>query len=261
MKKPGKVDYRIDMNGKVKTFHANLLKLYFDRDDCGVDAGILGIANVAMVDVQEDDVIDDSCLLNSSFQAQKEKPSDGVVSNDVTVNECKQIKTLIAEYSDVLSDMPGCTTFDEHRIKLTGDQPVRSKPYSLPFTSCETACEEVRNMITSGVIEQSNSPYCSIVIVKKNDGSNRFCIDFRAIDKITVFDAETIPNADDVFVQLAGCKYVSKFDLCKGYWQLPLEKAAREITAFQTPLNLYQFMVMPFGLVYASASFTRLMRK
>lgn len=216
VEKLGKVDYRIYMNGKVKTFHANMLKLYFDRDDCGFDAGILGIASVAMVDVQEDDAVDDSCLLDSSFQTQKEKPSDAVVSDDLTVDECKQIKTLIAEHSDVLSDMPGCTTLDEHRIKMTGDQPVRSKPYCLPFTSRETVCEEVRNMITSGVIKQSNSSYCSpIVITKKKDGSNKYCIDFRAISKITLFDTKTIPNADDIFVQLAGCKYVSKFDLCK----------------------------------------------
>lgn len=79
-------------------------------------------------------------------------------------------------------------------------------------------------MITSGVIEQSNSPYCSpIVIEKKKDGSIGFCIDFRTINKITVFDAETIPNADDVFVQLSGCKYVSKFDLCKGYCSFRLK--------------------------------------
>jgi hypothetical protein len=54
---------------------------------------------------------------------------------------------------------------------------------------------------------------------------------------------------------------VSKFDLSKGYWQLPLDKLSREITAFQTPLGLYNFSVMPFGLVNASASFSRLMRK
>lgn len=68
-----------------------------------------------------DDAVDDSCLLDQSFQIQKEKPSDVVVSDDLTVDECKKIKTLISEYSDVFLDMPGCTTLDEHRIKLTSD--------------------------------------------------------------------------------------------------------------------------------------------
>lgn len=75
-----------------------------------------------------------------------------------------------------------------------------------------------------------------------------------------MFDEETIPCAHDTFVQLAG-KYVSKFDFCKGYWKLPLEETSKCLTAFQTPLGLYQFKVMPFGLVNASASFSRLMRK
>lgn len=154
------------------------------------------------------------------------------------------------------------TTLGVHDIKLTTNEPVRTKPYPLPFVSRDTVCEEVRKMIEAGVIEPSSSPYCSpIVIVKKKDGTNRFCIDFRAINKITVFDAETIPNADDIFVQLSGCRYVSKFDLSKGYWQLPLGQSSKEITAFQTPMGLYQFSVMPFGLVNASASFSRLMRK
>ena len=110
-------------------------------------------------------------------------------------------------------------------------------------------------MVEADVIEPSMSPYSSpIVIVIKKDGSNRFCIDFRAINKVTVFYAETIPNAHDIYVQLSGCKYVSKFDLSKGYWQLPLDDAAKEITAFQTPLGLFQFRVMPFGLINASAA-------
>lgn len=117
-------------------------------------------------------------------------------------------------------------------------------------------------MIEAGVIKPSSSPYCSpIVIVKKKDRTNRFCIDFRAINKILVFDAETIPNADDIFVQLSAGRYVSKFDLSKGYWQLPLGQSSKEITAFQTPMGLYQFSVMPFGLVNVYASFSRLMRK
>lgn len=117
-------------------------------------------------------------------------------------------------------------------------------------------------MQETGPIEPSTSPYSSpIVIIKKKDGSNRFCVDLRAINSIKVFDAEMISCADDIFVQLAGSKYVSKFDLCKGYWQLPLEETSKCITVFRTPLGLYQFKVMPFGLVNASASFSRLMRK
>lgn len=95
-------------------------------------------------------------------------------------------------------------------------------------------------MLKAGVIEPSDSQYSStIVIVKKKDGTNRFCIDFRSINETIVFDAETIPNADGIFVKLAGCKYVSKFEISKGYWQLRFDDSSKQITVFQTPLGLY----------------------
>lgn len=116
-------------------------------------------------------------------------------------------------------------------------------------------------MLDLGVIVPSDSEYCSnIVIVKKPDRSNRFCIDFRAINRYTVFDCEPIPNMDDIFAKLSKCRYIFKFPH-KGYWQLPLTECAKPITAFQTPLGLFQFRNMPFGLVCASASFSIIMRR
>lgn len=257
VEKVGKVDYTIDMCGKLKTFHANMLKLYVERES---DIDILGIAGVAVVDIEDEDDGNET-LVDSPREARKEGSIDVTVSAELTDDQCNDVHVLLDEFSDVLSDLPGLTTLGVHQIKLTSDKPIRSKPYPLPFTSRDTVCEEVRKMLEAGVIEPSDSPYSSpIVIVKKKDGTNRFCIDFRAINKIIVFDAETIPNADDIFVKLAGCKYVSKFDLSKGYWQLPLDDSSKQITAFQTPLGLYQFTVMPFGLVNASASYSRLMR-
>lgn len=260
VQKVGSVDYKIDVDGKLKTFHANMLKRYVDRqDDDNISRDIVG---VAVIDVENDSSTDDSDLNDSPSQLNPEGPENVNISDELGERETHDIKTLLCKYSDVLTDAPGLTTLAKHEIRLTSEKPVRTKPYPLPFTSRETVCEEVRRMLETGIIEPSTSPYTSpIVIVKKKDGSNRFCIDFRAINRITVFDAETIPCADDIFVQLAGSKYVSKFDLCKGYWQLPLEETSKCITAFQTQLGLFQFKVMPFGLVNASDSFSRLMRK
>lgn len=201
-------------------------------------------------------------MVDSPREARKEGPIDVTVSAESTDDQCNDVHFSLDEISDVLSDLPGKKTLGVHQIKLTSDKPIRSKPYPLPFTSRDTVCEEVRKMLEAGIIEPSDSPYSSpIVIEKKKDDTNRFCLDFRAINKITVFDAEIIPNADDIFVKLAGCKYVSKFNLAKGYWQLSLDDSSKKITAFQTPLGLYQFTVMPFGLVNASASCSRLMQK
>nr|KAG5685223.1 hypothetical protein BaRGS_030461 [Batillaria attramentaria] len=82
--------------------------------------------------------------------------------------------------------------------------------------------KEVKTMLELGVIEPSKSNYCSpVVLVSKKDGSVRFCIDFRALNKVTLFDAEPIPDTEELFCRLNGAHYFTKIDLAKGYWQIP----------------------------------------
>ena len=117
-------------------------------------------------------------------------------------------------------------------------------------------------MLELGVIDRSSSPYASpIVLVRKPDGTNRFCIDYRRINNITVFDPEPIPNADHLMARLGKGKFFSKIDLFKGYWQIPIAKVDQHKTAFVTAVGLYHFKVLPFGMVNAPAVFSRMMRK
>ena len=88
----------------------------------------------------------------------------------------------------------------------------------------------------------------------------RFCIDFRNLNKITVYDAEPIPNPEEIFSKLATSNYFTKIDLSKGYWQIRLTEDSKEKTAFSTPYGLFQFRKLPFGLVTAPANFSRMMR-
>ena len=112
------------------------------------------------------------------------------------------------------------------------------------------------------IIEKSESPYASpIVLVKKPDGTVRFCVDFRKLNRVTVFDPEPIPNPDELMTKLSRAKYFSKVDLSKGYWQIPVLESDRPKTAFITSHGLYQFKVLPFGMVNAPAIFSRMMRK
>ena len=93
------------------------------------------------------------------------------------------------------------------------------------------------------------------MLVPNKDGSVRFCIDFRKLNKVTEFNAESMPNMEEVINRMSGHRFYSQMDLCKGYWQLGLSKRSRPYTAIETPKGLFQFKTMPFGLVNAGASF------
>jgi transposase InsO family protein len=121
--------------------------------------------------------------------------------------------------------------------------------------------EEVDKMLAEGVIEPSNSPWSSpIVLAKKKDGKHRFCIDFRKVNEVTRKDAYPLPFINVILDKLRRARYISTIDLKSGHWQVPLTPSSKPITAFTVPSRgLYQFRVMPFGLHSAPATFQRLM--
>ncbi|XP_068227703.1 uncharacterized protein [Palaemon carinicauda] len=108
---------------------------------------------------------------------------------------------------------------------------------------------------------ESASPYASpVVMVKKSDGSNRVCIDFRKLNRITIFDPEPMVTADDVFARLSESKFFTKIDFTKGYWQIKVRSEDVPKTAFVTPDGQYEFLKMPFGMVNAGATYVKCMR-
>ena len=120
--------------------------------------------------------------------------------------------------------------------------------------------EEVEKMMEAGVIEESNSPWASpVVLVKKKDGSTRFCVDYRRLNMATVKDAYPLPRVEDCLDTMAGASWFSSLDLASGYWQLDIAPEHRAKTAFSTHRGLFQFRRMPFGLCNAPGTFERVM--
>ena len=157
--------------------------------------------------------------------------------------------------------MPGETDVIQHRVKLTDDTPICCKPYPLLYAMREELRNEVDSMLEMGVVRPSTSPDALPIVNKKKDGSNRVCVDFRKLNKITEVDSEPMTMAEDMFRRLGGKKYLSKIDLTKGYLQIPVAPEDVYKTAFVTLDGQYEFLRMPFGMVNSGATLVRGLKK
>ena len=181
----------------------------------------------------------------------------------LTRTEASKLHGLLREYAHIISTSDGDigrTSVVRHSINTGDALPVRLPARRLPFHQREKVRQLVDNMLSRGVIEPATGPWSSpIVLVPKKDGSTRFCVDFRHLNNLTRKDAHPLPRIDDTLDTLSGARWFSTLDLASGYWQVELNPADREKTAFVTPFGLHQFCVMPFGLCNAPSTFQRLM--
>ena len=151
---------------------------------------------------------------------------------ELTEEQRGEVMKVLEECQDVFTDVPGLTNLGEHSITLTTEEPIHSRPYSLPHSMQKEVEKELDDMLKLGIIEPSTSSYSSpIVVVRKPDGSNRFCVDFRTLNKVTVFDSEPMPQPEQIFAKLKKDQYFSTFDFSKGYWQVPMTEEDKAFTA------------------------------
>jgi hypothetical protein len=185
-------------------------------------------------------------------------------STKLTESEKTKFTELLIKYQDAFSKSAtdiGFTDLVQHKINTGTALPIRQHIRRLPFGKRETEKEEVNKMLTMGVIEPSSSPWSSpVVLVKKKDGSTRFCVDYRKLNDVTVKDAYPLPLISDCLDALTGSKCFSSMDLNSGFWQVSINPLDKEKTAFSTSLGLYQFTVTPFGLSGSPSTFQRLLQ-
>ncbi|KAI9549855.1 pol polyprotein [Daphnia sinensis] len=188
---------------------------------------------------------------------------ENAINKELPEEDRQAIKDLLFKHRSCFAandhDL-GSSNLVQHGIDIGNHQPVHQAPYPSAWKQREHIEPQVKRMEDAGIIERSQSPFAApVVLVRKSDGTWRFCIDYRRLNAITVKDVYPLPRIEDALSRLEGSKYFSLMDLQSGYWQVQMKPEDREKTAFITADGLYHFKVMPFGLTNAPSTFQRMM--
>ena len=167
-------------------------------------------------------IVDEGELLELGGHGRKETSRDVKLGFGLTKSQEENVWQVLGASNSVFTDVPGKSNVIQHQITLTDSTSIPSKPNPLPYAIRENLTTEIQEMIDLGIIRASTSSYASpIVIVKKKDGSNRICVDYHKLNKVTVADLEPIKTPEDLFKRLGKGSYFCKIDLSEGYWQIP----------------------------------------
>ena len=196
---------------KSKTFHANTVRKYVSREKNG-DKRMKDdvVEGLQLVSEDQDSQLGSEDAMFCPLEA-TESWTDVSIGPQLTDVQQLETRHLLEEYGDVFSDLPGHTDITECTIELVDDTPIRCKNYPVPFAMEQVMKEEVIKMDRMGITEPSTSDYASpSVIVRKQDGSHRYCIDFRRINMVSLTDAEPMPNQEMVIGKLGASGYFTK---------------------------------------------------
>lgn len=145
----------------------------------------------------------------------------------------------------------------DHSIDLiAGSKPPAKRAYGMSREQALVVKEYIDEMLGKGFIRPSTSPYAApVLIVKKPDGGIRICVDYRALNALTIRNRNAPPLIKDTLARLCAAKIYSKFDIIAAFNEIRIKKGHEEKTAFLTRYGLYEYVVMPFGLCNAPATF------
>jgi RNase H-like domain found in reverse transcriptase/Reverse transcriptase (RNA-dependent DNA polymerase)/Integrase zinc binding domain/Integrase core domain/SCAN domain len=261
VEKLGPVDYVISTPERRKTrriCHVNLLRPYRQRD-LTTYPDLPGFAATVNVVYDENDVTLPS--INGNITKLSSKNLE-----QLTPQQQSELVSIFSEFDGVFSDKPGRTTLCEHHIELMpGAKPVFCRPYRMSPDKAKILKDEVTSLLEQGIVEEApsngNTWASPVLLVAKADGSWRLCTDMRIVNSRTEVDPFPLPRIEELIDRVGSAKYLTKLDMVRGYWQVPLDNASIPISGFVTPFGHFRWRYMHFGCRNAPATFSRLVLK
>jgi hypothetical protein len=220
--------------------------------------------------------LDDEDVFGSEITNRKDERDDAKEQTDeefintldigddkIPAEEKAKLKRILSKYCNTFSRGAtdyGRTGVIKHNIEIVGDKPKRQGPRPLTPPMRKELKKNIDEMLEAGIIRPSTSEYASpVVLVRKKDGSIRFCVDFRLLNKVTRPISYPLPRINDAMNSLGGALYFSTLDLKSGFFQVEMEEEDISKTAFTTSYGLFEFVTMPQGLRNSAATFQMVM--
>lgn len=275
LEKKSDTDYVVhtpDRKRQKRLCHINMLKSYYTREateslstenkkDSISPVGVVRKLSPSELESTELDELwdSDTSLLTAKLSNSETLSNLSNILSHLEVDQKQEMVELFNRFPSITGDVPTLTNVLQHDIIVGNAQPVKQHPYRVNAIKRDMMRQETQYLLEKGLAKPSISPWSSpCLLVQKSDDSMRFCTDYRRVNAVTIPDCFPMPRMEDCVDSVGSAKFVSKLDLLKGYWQVPLTTRASEISAFVTPDCFLQYNVMAFGLRNAAATFQRL---
>ena len=202
-------------------------------------------------------VLDPDTLEDSMDSSHAELKVTGQI--DIASRE-SDMQEWLREFEDIMTKEPGLTPLTEFWIDTDQSSPITQHPYNTPLSLCDSVDKEIDWLLEKKYIRKSHSPWASpMVTVRKPDGLARLCADFKRINEVTTPLLFYMPRVEEVLEAVGRSRVISKMDLSKGYYQVPMRPCDIPKIAFVCHRGKYEFVKMPFEVNNAPAVLQSLM--